>query len=94
MSSIQCEVVPGTHNMPHAVLGPRTLVVENGWWVLELQEVEAWHRMAATLLGLQAVFDAKLSKRWGRLVACRPTFSLVWRFREGEPTGHTITRLQ
>lgn len=93
MSAIECEIVSSGRNFPVAVLGPRTLVVEEGWWILDLQEIEVWQRTASQILSFQAIFDAKLSKRWGRLVACLPVFSEVWDAQDGEPSGHKIARL-
>lgn len=93
MKTIECQVIAGSHNVPAAVLGPRTLCVEDGWWVLDIEEVEGWAWVASHLLSLQAVFDPVLSKRWGRLVACRRAFSEAWVALDGEPQGVTVARI-
>jgi hypothetical protein len=43
------------------------------------------HGLAGRLLGAGAIFDAELTARWGRLVACSPEFSTWWRARPDAP---------
>lgn len=92
MKAIQCLVASGGNNHPQAVMGPADLTIEGGYWIWPFDELETWAEIATQLLGKQATFDAKLSQRWGRLVACTPLFSMVWNGRQGEPEVHKVTR--
>lgn len=55
-------------------------------WTGNFYELRAFNR-ASRLLPMGSIFDAKLSSRWGCLVACTPEFSAWWRARRDRPTG-------
>jgi hypothetical protein len=74
------------------VIGPDTLTIEDGYWIWPFDELEVWADVASQLLGKQATFDAKLSERWGRLIACTPMFSSLWSGVPGYPSVHKVTR--
>lgn len=44
-------------------------------------------------LPLNAVFDAKLSRRWDLVVYCTEEFSAWWSARNGRPTGFFLRSL-
>ncbi len=92
MKTIEFLIASGSSNNPQAVLGPATLTIEDGYWIWPIDELEVWADVASQLLGKHATFDAKLSERWGRLVACTPLFSIVWNGRPGEPSVQKVTR--
>jgi len=74
------EIIAQPGGAPDAVLTaatPRLLV--RGERVLELPA--------------DAVFDAKLSRRWDRIVVCTREFSAWWNARSGRPNGFFVTLL-
>lgn len=53
-------------------------------WSGRLADLRA-HGLAGCLLPAGAVFDAELTERWGRLVACSDEFAAWWRARPDAP---------
>lgn len=91
-AEVEFHVIPnGRRRQPCAVIGPRSLQTVGGVWSWPWVELERWQRVASKLLPRHAVFDAHLSSRWGRLVACTPQFSRKWKDRTDEqPEGFSL----
>ncbi len=86
-SGFKIEVIAQPGERPQAILAPECVVLEDGYWSAPWSALQAWQQVGR-LLDSSAIFDAELSKRWGRMVACTAAFSRTWRRDTGmRPCG-------
>jgi hypothetical protein len=84
--SFKIEVIAENGLRPQAVIAPECVTLENGYWTASWSALRAWQQVGR-VLGRSAIFDAELSKRFGRMVACTPQFARAWRDRTDVPHG-------
>lgn len=84
-------VVPGPTGAPWAVLGEPTAAdtPSDTTWSGRMESFEAFF-LGGKLLPPDAIFCAELTKRWRRLVVCRPAFADWFQSVADAPSGFVL----